>query len=115
MKNQLEELNKLNEMLLANVNADWSENDPTEEFSALAVILTKIINTVPNEREEACDKLSHLICSDEDEYEDMEAALKLLEAQSEIDGSVMADDIVMMWNKVENSFSVDELLEEVGL
>ena len=54
MKNQLEELNKLNEMLLANVNADWSENDPAAEFSALAVILTKIINTVPSEREEAC-------------------------------------------------------------
>ena len=65
--------------------------------------------------EEASERLSHLICEDEDRYEDMEGALKLLEAQSEIDGSVMADDIVMMWQKVEHSFTVDELLEEIRL
>lgn len=116
MNNNLKkELDEFNETLRTNVNADWSENDPSEEFSALAEQLQTIINTVPSEREEACDRLSHLICSDEDEYENMEEALKLLEAQAEKDGSIMADDVVMMWQKVENSFTVDELLEEIGL
>lgn len=115
MKNLLNELNEFKEMLHTNVNADWSENDPSTEFSALAETLSNIINKIPSEREECCERLSHLICDDEDEYASWEEALQLLEAQAEIDGSVMADDIVMMWEKVEYSFTVDELLSEIGL
>ena len=115
MKNLLKELVEFKEMLHTNVNADWSENDPNAEFSALAETLNGIINKVPSEREEACERISHLICDDEDRYASMEEAIQLLEAQAEIDGSVMADDIVMMWEKVEWSFTVDELLEEIGL
>ena len=38
-------------------------------------------------------------------YDDMEGALKLLEAQAKIDGSTMADYTVsMMWEKVEYYF-----------
>jgi hypothetical protein len=115
MKNLLKELNEFKEMLYTNVNADWSENDPSTEFSALAEALSSIIVKIPNEREEAIERLSHLICNDEDEYASMEEALQLLEKQSEVDGSVMSDDIVMMWQKVEWSFTVDELLSEIGL
>lgn len=115
MQNLAKELREFNEMLRTNVAADWSVNDPCQEFSSLADKLQTIIDTIPDEREEARERLSHLICDDEDCYEDMEGALRLLEAQAEIDGSVMADGIVMMWEKVEFSFTVDELLSEIGL
>ena len=115
MKILRNELVEFKAALCTNVNADWSENDPSAEFSTLAEQLQKIIDTIPNEREEACERLAHLICDDEDSYASMEEAIQLLEAQADIDGSVMADDIVMMWQKVEYSFTVDELLSEIGL
>lgn len=58
-------------------------------------------------------KLAGLICDDEDRYKDTKTALKLLIKQANIDGTVMADDIVLMWAKVENSFTVDELLTAI--
>jgi hypothetical protein len=115
MQNLANELREFNEMLRTNIAADWSTSDPSQEFSSLADKLQTIIDSIPNEREEALERLSHLICDDEDLYADMEGALKLLEAQAEIDGSVMADDVVLMWEKVEYSFTVDELLSEIGL
>lgn len=115
MKILRNELIEFKAALCTNVDADWSENDPSAEFSTLAEQLQKIIDTIPSEREEACERLSHLICDDEDRYESWDEALSLLEAQADIDGSVMADDIVMMWQKVEYSFTVDELLSEIGL
>lgn len=115
MENLANELREFNEVLRANVAADWSTNDPSQEFSALADKLQKLIDSIPDERAIACERLSHLICDDEDRYANMEEALKLLEEQAEIDGSVMADDIVLMWEKVEWSFTVDELLDEIGL
>jgi len=115
MKNLKNELVEFKAMLCTSANADWSENDPNQEFSSLAENLQEIINTIPSERQEAIEKLSNLICDDEDRYANMDEALQLLEAQSEIDGSVSADDIVMMWEKVEWAFTVDELLSEIGL
>ena len=115
MQNLANELREFNEMLRTNVAADWSVNDPSQEFSSLAEKLQTIIDLIPDERAIACERLSHLICDDEDRYANMEVALQLLEEQSEIDGSVMADDIVLMWEKVEWSFTVDELLDEIGM
>lgn len=115
MENLAKELKEFNQLLRANASADWSVNNPSQEFSSLADKLQKIIDLIPDERAIALEKLSHLICEDEDSYEDMEGALKLLEEQAKIDGSVMADDIVMMWEKVEWSFTVDELLNEIGM
>ena len=60
-------------------------------------------------------KLQVLICDDKDRYSSTQEALELLKKQDEIDGSVMADDIVLMWENVENSFTVSELLDEIGL
>jgi len=125
MKKLRKELKQFNEMLFMNSGYDWefSETSPNEEFSNLSEILEGIIKKIPVEhdeacetkRSEACERLSRLICDDEDLYANYEEALQLLEEQSEIDGSVMADDTVMMWEKVENSFTVDELLSEIGI
>tara|TARA_R110000868_G_scaffold71918_1_gene209996 strand:+ start:167 stop:493 length:327 start_codon:yes stop_codon:yes gene_type:complete len=65
------------------------------------------------DREFKIENLAHYICDDEDRYESMEKALTLLEEQDDIDGSVMADDIVMMWEKVEGSMTVGELLDAI--
>lgn len=115
MKNLRQELTQFQEMLRTNASADWSENDPSTEFSSLAENLQNIIDTIPSDRQQACNRLADLICDDEDRYNSMEEALQLLEKQAEIDGSVMADDIVMMWEKVEYEFTVDQLLEQIGL
>jgi hypothetical protein len=115
MENLAKELREFNELLRTNAAADWSNSDPKQAFSSLAEKLQTIIDTIPDERAIACERLSHLICDDDDCYSSMEEALQLLEAQAEIDGSVMADEIVMMWEKVEWSFTVDELLDEIGM
>ena len=117
MKNLKKELKQFNEMLFMNSGYDWefSETSPNEEFSNLSEILEGIIKKIPSERETAAERLSHLICDDEDSYASFEEALQLLEEQSQIDGSVMADDVVMMWQKVEYSFTVNELLSEIGI
>jgi hypothetical protein len=108
-------LQGLHEILLANAKSDWSTSNPSQAFEDMANNLKSIIDTIPDEREEALERLSHLICDDDDCYKDMEEALSLLEAQAEIDGSVMADEVVMMWEKVEWTFTVDELLSEIGM
>ncbi len=115
MKNLKEELTQFQEMLRTNAGADWSENDPKTEFSVLSEKLQKIINTIPSERQETCNRLEDFICEDEDRYATTEEALQLLEKQADIDGSVMADDIVLMWEKVEYEFTVDQLLEQINL
>lgn len=43
----------------------------------------------------------------------MESVLAALEEQSEIDGSVPADDIVTMWEPLEGRYTVDNLLTEI--
>jgi len=43
MKNLFKQLEELKGMLDTNINTDWSENDPAEEFNALKEILDNII------------------------------------------------------------------------
>lgn len=107
-------MKKLKEELI-DFRKELIENVKTSKTSSLVAKLDEIIKTIPSEREEACERLSHLICDDEDRYASMEEAIQLLEAQADIDGSVMADHVVRMWEKVEYSFTVDELLSEIGL
>ena len=64
------------------------------------------------QRERMVENLSHYICEDEDRYAGMEEALTLLEEQSEIDGSVDADDIVLVWEQLEGN-SVDFILDQI--
>lgn len=68
-----------------------------------------------SEKQNSLEKLSLFICEDKEVYKDNEAALELLNAQAKIDGSVIADNIVMMCQKFEFTFTVDELLSEIGL
>lgn len=102
----INKLNELEEMLRTNAAADWSENDPKEEFAALADIVKAAL---PTDRDHAIDELSHLICDD-----DVEAAYERLLAQSEIDGSVDAWDFVTIWQPFENDgWTVDDLLGRI--
>ncbi|MEP2668918.1 MAG: hypothetical protein ABJH04_07980 [Cyclobacteriaceae bacterium] len=57
------------------------------------------------------ESLGQYISEDSDRYETTEEAYNLLVKQSEIDGSVIADDIVMMWEPLESRYTVDQLLE----
>lgn len=101
--NKLKELEK---MLRTNVKADWSENDPSEEFKELAKFVK---NSLPTQEDHAIDELSHLICDD-----DVKAAYDRLLAQSEIDGSVDAWDFVTIWQPFENDgWTVDDLLGRI--
>jgi hypothetical protein len=102
----IKKLNELEEMLRTNAAADWSENDPSEEFAALADIVKAAL---PTDRDHAIDELSHLICDD-----DVSEAYDRLLAQSEIDGSVDAWDFVTIWQPFENDgWTVDDLLGRI--
>jgi len=107
MKRQLTKaLTELQEMLLANVNTDWSANDPIDEFQALADIVK---SKIPTERDFRVDELGQLISDD-----DVSEALTKLEAQAEIDGSVDAWNIVSIWQPFENDgWTVDDLLDKL--
>jgi len=107
MKNHLTKaLEELQEMLLANVNTDWAANDPAAEFQNLADIVKK---QIPTERDFRVDALGQLISDD-----NVSEALTKLEAQSEIDGSVDAWDVVSIWQPFENDgWTVDELLNKL--
>jgi len=107
MKNELTKaLKELQEMLLTNVNIDWTANDPASEFQALADIVK---SKIPTERDFRVDELGQLISD-----EDVSDALTRLEAQSEIDGSVDAWDVVSIWQPFENDgWTVDDLLDKL--
>lgn len=64
-------------------------------------------STVMTERDICVERLGHYISDDADESYD-----KLVE-QSGIDGSVMADDIVLMWEPLVGRYTVDQLLDEI--
>lgn len=102
----IERLTSLQEMLSANANADWSENDPAEEFKAMAEIVKGYL---PTERDHQIDELGQLISDD-----NVEEALERLEAQAEIDGSVDAWEVVSIWEPFENDgWTVDDLLAKL--
>ena len=99
----IKRLKEVEKMLRTNAKADWSENDPNEEFKALADIVK---GYAPTQRDHMVNELSQLICDD-----DPSKKLDELEAQSEIDGSVAAWDIVSIWQPFENDgWTVDDLL-----
>lgn len=109
------DLSEFIEILNTNAEADWSENDPGIEFKALATKLEEIVNQ-NRERETAIENLSHYITGEDSEgvSRDLGELLDLLIAQKEIDGEVPADDIVIMWDKLEEQYTVNELLDLIG-
>jgi hypothetical protein len=104
MKHRLiKHLEEIVKMLKANAKADWTENDPAEEFKAMAKIVKGFI---PTHEDHLIENLSHYICDD-----DVKAALDRLHKQSEIDGSVDAWDYVVIWEPFENhGLTVDDML-----
>jgi len=60
-------------------------------------------------RDTFVERLGHYV-SEDDTYE---AYNKLVE-QETIDGDVMADDIVMMWEPLEYRYTVSQLLDEIS-
>ena len=62
---------------------------------------------VMSERDIIVDKLAEFVSDDPEESYD-----KLLK-QDEIDGNVMADDVVMMWEPLEYRYTVIDLLDEI--
>jgi hypothetical protein len=62
---------------------------------------------IMSERDIIVDKLAHLVSDDPEESYD-----KLLK-QNEIDGNIMADDIVLMWEPLEYRYTVVDLLDEI--
>lgn len=102
----IDKLTELEKMLRTNAKADWSENDPKEEFTTLAKFVK---DALPTQRDHAIDELSRIICDD-----DVEAAYDRLLAQSEIDGSVDAWDFVIIWQPYENDgLTVDDILDRI--
>lgn len=100
------QLKVLLEALQTNANADWSQNDPAEEFKSLAEQLESIMNQKQTEKERILSNLPNYICDD-----DIEEAYEKLIAQSAIDGTVQADDIILIWEPLEFKYTVDQLLE----
>lgn len=111
-----EDLNEIVVALRLNKNADWEENDPAEEFENLAQLLEKAINK-NRFLDKAVDSLSHYTCGMDahGEYQSTEDLLDILQKQSEIDGTVSADDIVAMWEPLTDRYTVNELLDQIGL
>ncbi len=96
--------------------------NPRDEVAIALDELKEAIQQIPETKEysfsdiktEMVERLSRLISDDDERYESTEKALELLMAQAEIDGTVMADDIVLMWEQVEYEFTVDELINEIS-
>ena len=63
--------------------------------------------TVISERDITIERLSHYVS------DDAEVSYNKLLKQSEIDGNVSADYIVMMWEPLEDRYTVNQLLDEI--
>lgn len=61
-----------------------------------------------DEKKESIIKLSMLVSED-----DVEKAYEDLIKQAEIDDTVLADDVVLMWYPVQFKFTVGELLDQI--
>lgn len=102
MKTQLLELQAA---LIANANADWSENDPSQKFQALANQAGELVKQL------RVHNLSQFLSGDE--Y--VADVLNLLEAQAEIDDSVEVEDLdVTFVSAFEyNGLTVRQLLDMI--
>lgn len=62
---------------------------------------------VMSERDIIVDKLAEFVSDDPEE-----SYVKLMK-QNEIDANVMVDDVVLMWEPLENRYTVADLLDEI--
>lgn len=109
MQFDYDEDNPITDLLQAVLVIAFDNDLPDEIDHDMQPVYDELSKEKPlTEREQAIERLSTFISED-----DVEQALDKLQAAK--DGSVIADDIVLMWEPLENRFSVDELLEEIGL
>ena len=81
-------------------------------LKALIGGIDKIITPLPNmtvisERDIFIERLGHYVS------DDAEVSYNKLLKQSEIDGNVSADYIVMIWEPLEDRYTVTQLLDEI--
>ena len=81
--------------------------EPTSELHASMVKAITIVN--PSKSQMMINNLSHFVSED-----NLEKTLRTLEEQEKIDGTIMADDIITMWEPLENRYTVSELLNEIS-
>jgi hypothetical protein len=83
--------------------------------------MTELVNVIqgelPTKEEETIERASHYLCEGDSEEESVASQVDLIVAQSEIDGSMTLDHVegIVVWEKVEYSFTVNSFLEEIGL
>ena len=77
------------------------------------VILDTISGLVPTAEDERIERASHYLCTENDLT--IVDQLALIDAQAEIDDTEMLDNVegVIVWQKVEWSFTVGEFLDEI--
>ena len=77
------------------------------------LILDTISGLVPSAEDERIERASHYLCDADDIT--IADQLALIDAQAEIDDTVMLDHVegVIVWEKVEFSFTVGEFLDEI--
>ena len=63
--------------------------------------------TVISERDIFIERLGHYVS------DDAEVSYDKLLKQSEIDGNVSADDVVMVWEPLEYKYTVNQLIDEI--
>jgi hypothetical protein len=107
-----EKIQTLYDALQTNANADWSESSPNEEFQALANNAKAIFDSY--DQQKRLENLGNFISVDDPN--ELIACLASLEAQAQIDDSVMADhvDEVQMIEACEFKFTVRSLLDSIG-
>ena len=109
------DLEEIVEALRTNKDVDWTSAIPVEEeFENLAQLLEAAINKDRN-REKQIENLSHYTCGmdAEGEYVDTDVLLDALYKQAEVDGTVNADDVVVMWEPLEGRYTVNDLLDMI--
>ncbi len=100
MKTQLLQFQKV---LIANASADWTENDPSQEFEALAAQVGQLVERL------RVHNLSQLLSMDEFTVD----VLARLETQAEIDDSVEVEDLNVTFLEAfeNNGLTVRQLLD----
>lgn len=85
--------------------------------SDMTTLDVTFIENILNENDVECpyENARHYLC--ESDELTIEEQVKLIEKQAEIDGNQMIDhvDDVIVWEKVEWSFTCDGFLEQIGL
>jgi len=78
------------------------------------LIFDTINKLLPTEEEERIERARYYLSESDDMI--MEGQVALIDAQAEIDDSVMLDDIdgIMVWEKVEYSLSVRDFLDMIN-